>query len=105
MRAAAGSIVAAIAASACCIGPVVFVTLGAGAFGASLASLERYRPISLAITAALLGVAFYSAYRPMDACDAGCSPISRRRARITLWLATVIVVALVSFPYYVTFLF
>ena len=105
MRTAAASVVAAIAASACCIVPVVFVMLGAGAFGASLASLERYRPIFLAMTAALLGVAVYSAYRPMDACDAGCSPIARRRARITVWLASVLVVALVSFPYYVTFLF
>jgi mercuric ion transport protein len=62
MKVAAASIVAATVASACCIGPVVLVLLGAGTFGASLASLEPYRPIFLGVTTLLLGVAFYAAY-------------------------------------------
>jgi hypothetical protein len=44
MKAAAASVVAAVVASACCIGPVVLVLLGAGAFGASLASLRGGLP-------------------------------------------------------------
>ena len=74
------------------------------AFGASMASLERYRPIFLAVTALLVGGAFYLAYRPMSACDS-CSPVARRRGKITAWLAALLVVALVTFPYYVGFLF
>ena len=104
MKVAVASVVAAFAASLCCIGPVVLVLLGAGAFGASLASLERYRPTFLSVTLLLLGFAFYAAYRPMNDCDT-CSPASRRRAHITVWLATIVVAALVTFPYYVGFLF
>jgi mercuric ion transport protein len=105
MRAVAGSVIAAVVASACCIGPVVLVLLGVGAFGASLAALEPYRPVFLTVTAAFLGVAFYTAYRPINDCDAVCTPASRRGARRTLWFATIIVLVLVTFPYYVRFLF
>ena len=103
MRVAVASVVAAFAASLCCIGPVVLVLLGAGAFGASLASLERYRPILLAVTTLLLGFAFYAAYRPANDCET-CSPASRRRAKIAVWLAAAVVAVLVAFPYYVRFL-
>jgi mercuric ion transport protein len=100
MKTALASILAAGAASACCIGPVVFVLFGAGAFGTSLAVLEPYRPALLAITASILGVAFYAAYRPLADC-AACSPVSRRRTRIAVWIAAVVAVALVTFQYYV----
>lgn len=40
MKTALASVVAAGGASACCIGPVVFVLSGAGTFGTSLAVLE-----------------------------------------------------------------
>jgi mercuric ion transport protein len=104
MKVATASIVAATVASACCIGPVVLVLLGAGTFGASLASLEPYRPIFLGVTTLLLGFAFYAAYRPMNDCDT-CSPASRRRTKIAVWFAAVVVVVLVAFPYYVRFIF
>ena len=104
MKAAAASVVAAVVASACCIGPVLLVLLGAGAFGASLASLERYRPIFLTVTTALLAFAFYAAYRPIEDCDV-CRPSTRRRGRIMVWIAAFIVAVLVAFPYYVRFLF
>jgi mercuric ion transport protein len=96
--------IAAGVASACCIGPVVFVLLGAGAFGASLSALEPYRPVLLTTTALLLGGAFYIAYRPTSDCDT-CSPASRTRTRLAVWLAAAVVTALVSFPYYVDYLF
>ena len=104
MKTAVASVVAATVASACCIGPVVLVLLGAGTFGASLAALERYRPIFLTVTTVLLGVAFYAAYRPLTDCRV-CSPASRRGTRITVWIAAMCVVVLVTFPYYVGFLF
>lgn len=103
MRAAAASVIVAGVASACCLGPVVLVLLGVGAFGASLAALEPYRPFLLAVTLALLGAAFYSAYRPAG--TSVCAPASRRRAKLGVWLAALFVTALVTFPYYVEFLF
>ena len=104
MKTAAASVVAATVASVCCIGPVVLVLLGVGSFGASLASLERYRPIFLGVTTLLLGFAFYTAYRPVSDCET-CSPTSRRRAKIAVWFSAVVVAVLIAFPYYVRFLF
>lgn len=104
MKTAVAAVLAAGIASACCIGPVAFVILGAGAFGASLAVLEPYRPVLLGLTAVLLGGAFYVACRPTRGCDA-CSPVSRRRTRIAVWIAAALAAALVTFPYYVGYLF
>jgi mercuric ion transport protein len=91
-------------ASACCIGPVAFVLLGAGTFGASLAVLEPYRPVLLGLTAVLLGGAFFVAYRSTADCDT-CSRASRLRTRFAVWTAAAVAAALVTFPYYVGYLF
>ncbi|MBI3492258.1 MAG: hypothetical protein HY047_10825, partial [Acidobacteria bacterium] len=78
MKVAVGAIGAALAASACCIGPVVFSLLGASALGASAVRLEAYRPWFLGLTLVLVGAAFYSAYRPAAnercAADGTCTP-------------------------------
>ncbi|MGH7445913.1 MAG: mercuric transporter MerT family protein [Longimicrobiales bacterium] len=104
MKIAIASVIAAISASACCIGPVAFVMMGAGAFGATFSALEPYRPIMLGATMLLVGWAFYAAYRPMENC-ATCSPASRRRTQVAVWIAAVLVLVLAAFPYYVEFLF
>lgn len=107
MKTVIGSVLAAVGASICCIGPVVFAALGAGALGATATRFEPYRPIFLTLTAALLAGSFYVAYRPSgDACavDGTCRPAPKRTARIVLWLATLLVILLVTFPYYVNWL-
>ncbi len=98
-----GAIGAAIAASVCCIGPVVLAGLGVGAVAAAQ-SFAPYRPLFLAITAVLLGLGFYFAYRKPEqatcegeTCKSG--PMARW-GRPTLWIATILVAALVTFPYY-----
>jgi mercuric ion transport protein len=101
MKAVVASVVAATAASVCCIGPVVAAVLGAGALGAASTRFEPYRPWFLGLTMILLGVGFVSAYRREPACaDDACAPPSRRTARVVLWLAVVLVGLLAAFPYY-----
>lgn len=78
MKTALTAVLAAGVTSACCIGPVALVLIGVGAFGASLAALEPYRPALLGVTAVLLGGACYVAFRPTSECDA-CCKFSRRR--------------------------
>lgn len=106
MKAVVGSVVAAIAASACCLGPVLFTAIGAGALGAASIRLEPYRPWFLALTGVLLGVAFVATHRrPQVECSAGtCAPSSRRTTKIFLWVAIVLVGLLATFPYYVKWL-
>jgi mercuric ion transport protein len=91
-----GAVVAALAASSCCIGPLVLAALGIGGAGA-LAVLGTYRPYVLGLTAVLLAGGFYLTYRRPraaegDAC--GCERPHRaagRAGKIGLWLATAMV--------------
>jgi mercuric ion transport protein len=54
MKSAVVGIGAALAASACCIGPVVFTLLGAGALSAASLTLVPYRPWFIGATALIL---------------------------------------------------
>lgn len=100
-----GAIIAAIAASSCCIGPLLVAALGVGGAGA-FAVLGTYRPYILAATAALLAGGFYLTYRTprpaaaeSDAC--GCerpNPKAARAGRIGLWVATGIVILFAATP-------
>ncbi len=98
----AGSILAALFASACCLGPIVLAGLGATAtaFAAKFAAL---RPYLLALTGFFLATGFYLVYRkPAAACEGETCAVSRsgRWARWSLWIVTVVVVGLASFPVY-----
>jgi mercuric ion transport protein len=106
MKAVIGSIVTATAASACCLGPVVFSLVGAGALAAVAVRLEPLRPIFLTITGAFLVAGFWLNYRggSRAACasEGRCPPASTRATRALLWIATALVLLIVTFPYYMT---
>ena len=97
------SLVAAIAASLCCILPIVFVLIGAGIAGAA-AFFATWRPLLLAITFVLLACGFYFGYRkPRQACEPGSAcerPGINRAGRLWLWVATGFVILFAAFPYY-----
>ena len=96
------SVITAGLASLCCIGPLVAVGLGLGAFGAA-AFFESVRPYLLFATAGLLGAAFYLTYRkrPGEKCEEGvCAVAPKRSQKLALWIATGIVISLAAFPYY-----
>ncbi len=97
------SLLAALAASLCCILPIIFAVAGAGIVGAS-AFFAAWRPYLLGVTAILLAIGFYFAYRnPKEACEPGSAcvvPTVNRRGRIGLWIATALVILFAAFPYY-----
>ncbi len=104
LLAAAGSVVMALLASACCWVPLLFVGLGVLAVGIS-ASLEAWRPVFLGATAVFLGVGFYFAYFRKKPCEPGaaCAANGRSRnriQRITLWCATIVALTVSLFPHY-----
>ncbi len=104
----AGSVIGGILASLCCIGPLVFALLGIS--GAAFAQrFEPLRPYLLVATYALLGGAFYSAYRPAKAeCAPGeaCEmPRASRVGKVMLWIAAVVVLLATTFPMYSVYLF
>jgi len=105
MKTIVASTIAAVAASACCLGPFVLSLVGAGALGAAATQLEPYRPFLLGVTFVLLASASYVTYRPAKgascAADGACTASSNRTTKIVLWIATVVVILLAAFPYYI----
>jgi mercuric ion transport protein len=91
---AAGAVVSAILASACCIGPAVLAFVGLGG-AASAFVLAPYRPFLMALALVFLGVAFYIAHRRShaDCCVDGRGPAASRSrsTKSILWLATLFV--------------
>lgn len=107
LLASLGAVGAAFLASLCCVGPLLFVTLGVGAGLAS--TFEPLRPLFTAVTIGLLGLGFYVVYGkrqaavagtdPASAPDASCAvPGSRTRDRALFWVATVVALILLTFP-------
>jgi len=99
-----GAVVAAAAASLCCTGPLLFVLLGLGAFGAA-AAFDAARPYLLGAAVLLLAFGFYRAYFRRAAAD--CAPgeacaakPAGRAGRAALWLASAAVLAFALSPYY-----
>lgn len=97
-----GAVLAAFAASLCCIGPLVAIAFGLGALGAASA-FEPLRPYLLAAAGLALAYAFYRTYgRRAAACAPGeaCAlPPGGRTGRAMLLVATVAVVLFAVSPY------
>lgn len=103
-----GAVLAAFLASLCCMGPVLFVTIGVGAGLAR--QFEPFRPVFTILTVALMAAGFYTVYGRRGAAniDASCSAddvcrkpaANRTREKIVLWTATLIAVVLLTFPHW-----
>lgn len=95
-----GAVASGIAASACCIGPVLIATVGIGGLGTLgfFARLEPFRLIFILLAAGLLAVGFYRTYKKSGAEDC-CSPTRRRVQKAALWVASAVVLGAILFPY------
>ena len=100
-----GAILAALAASVCCLGPLLLLAIGlGGAWAGNLPALAPYRPIFMALSAGFLAFAFYRIYRKpaQDECEPGsacANPKSNRTNKIGLWIVTALILGLFAFPY------
>src|SRR6267154_1499311 len=95
---AAGGLLGALAASSCCILPLVLFGLGvSGAWIGSFTQLAAYQPYFIAATLAFLGYGYWLVYRTSTrSCTDGetCGrPLSNRIVKTSLILATILVVA------------
>ena len=111
--AGAGGLLAALLGSLCCVGPLLFVTLGVGAGFAS--AFEPLRPLFGAVMVSMFGIGFYLVYgRSRAACavsDDGvlggneCTDRGKlRREKMFLWGAAALALAVWSFPIWSVFL-
>lgn len=99
---AAGGL-AAILASACCLGPLVLLMLGfSGAWIGNLTLLEPYRPIFLGAALVAMFFAYRRIYRPAQDCKPGevCAiPQVRGAYKIVFWAVFALVLVAFGFPY------
>src|SRR5260370_25733502 len=89
-----GASITAFVASLCCIGPLLFVVLGLGAFGAA-AAFETARPYLIGLAVLILAFGFYRAYfRRTETCARGeaCAtkPVNNA-SRPRLWTRSIAV--------------
>lgn len=94
---------AAIGASACCVGPLVLVLLGvSGAWVSYLSMLEPYRPVFIGLTLLFIGLAFHKLYLMPQTCtpNTPCSDIHvRKRQRLLFWIVSLPLLGLLIAPW------
>ena len=98
-----GGMLASIGASACCVGPLLLLSLGiGGAWIGNLAALEPYRPLFITLVLVFLGLAFRQLYFVKQSCDsdANCAPDRTRKAhRLIFWIAAPLLLGLAAVPW------
>lgn len=107
---ASGALMGAVLASACCVVPLLLVTLGiSGAWIANLTALEPFKPYVAAVTLALLGYGFWHAYfKPKPPCEDGsyCARLqSGRTTKIALWLGLAVVTVALTLSWWAPFFY
>jgi len=105
---AAGGL-AALLASACCLGPLLLVSLGlSGAWIGNLTKLEPFRPIFIGVALVAMFLAYRRIYRPAAECKPGeiCAvPEYRRLYKILFWTVAALVLIALGFPYVLPFFY
>jgi mercuric ion transport protein len=101
--------IAAILASACCLGPLMLVLLGfGGAWMSNLQVLEPFRPVTLSIAIVFLVLAYRKIWQPVAACqpDTMCAvPRTQRMYKALFWLVALLIVISIGFPYIAPFFY
>ena len=100
---------AAVLASACCLGPLVLLSLCVGgAWIVNLTALEPFRPWFLGAAIVALFFAYRRIFRPVADCKPGeiCAvPATRRAYKILFWIVAALVGIGLGFPYVAPFFY
>jgi mercuric ion transport protein len=94
-----------IAASSCCITPVLALLAGAGGLASYFSWLEPLRPYFIGATILTLGYAWRQKLKPRKQNACACDSEDKPRmipSKIFLGLATAFTVVMLAFPYYLS---
>lgn len=95
---------AAILASACCLGPLLLVSLGlGGAWIGNLTLLAPLRPVFLGIALTAMVLAYRRIYRSEAECKPGeiCAlPETRRVYKLLFWIVATLILIAIGFPHF-----
>jgi mercuric ion transport protein len=99
-----GAVMAAIGASACCVGPLVLLSFGiGGAWVSTLTSLEAVRPVFIVLTFIFIGLGYRKLYLVPSNCEEGeaCElPDVQKNQKTIFWVISALIVLLLAFPWY-----
>jgi copper chaperone CopZ len=96
-------IVTAIAASLCCITPVLALLAGTSGIASAFSWIEPFRPYLIGLTIIALGFAWYQKLKPQKKDECGCDATGKPKfiqTKMFLGLVTVFAVIMMAFPYY-----
>ena len=108
---ATGGLLGAIAASTCCVLPVILFALGiSGAWISNLVSLAVYKPFFIVLSLVFVGTGFWMVYfKPKisipNVQSVSCyRPFSEKTIKIMLWFSVIIILIVFLIPYIAPFL-
>ena len=96
-------IFAAVAASLCCITPVLAFLGGASGLASSFSWIEPFRPYLIGLTIAVFAFAWYQKLKPQKQVDCDCEADNKKsfwQSKSFLAIVTVVAGLLIAFPYY-----
>ncbi|HLG40814.1 MAG TPA: mercuric transport protein MerTP [Chitinophagaceae bacterium] len=96
-------IISAVAASLCCITPVLALIAGSSGIASTFSWLEPARPYLIGITVIVLGFAWYQKLKPKKSeveCDCEDDKPSFVQSKLFLGIVTAFAVLMLAFPYY-----
>lgn len=98
-------VLTAIAASLCCITPVLALILGVGGMASAFSWMEPFRPYLIGFTILVLAFAWYKKLKPQTAEEIQCACEEEEKpsfwqTRKFLGIVTVFAVLMMAFPYY-----
>ena len=96
-------ILTAMAASLCCITPVLALIAGASGLGSTFSWLEPYRTYFIGLTILVLGFAWFQKLKPIKQKDCNC--VSEKETKFIqtktfLGIVTAFTIIMLAFPYY-----
>ncbi|HEY8095670.1 MAG TPA: mercuric transporter MerT family protein [Methylobacter sp.] len=102
-----GAVLAAIGASACCVGPFLLLSLGiGGAWMSMLTAMEPARPFFIILTLIFMALGYRKLYQTPSCCEEGAnctlSDIQRRQRQV-FWLSSTLILMLLAFPWLAPF--
>ncbi|OXB10210.1 heavy metal transporter [Flavobacterium plurextorum] len=93
----------AIAASLCCITPVLVLIAGTGGLASTFSRLEPVRPYFIIFTILIIGFAWYQKLKPKTQTNCECDAKEKPKfthSKMFLGIITVFVIVMLAFPYY-----
>jgi mercuric ion transport protein len=93
----------AIAASLCCITPVLALIAGTSGLASTFSWLEPFRPYFISLTILVLGFAWYQKLKPKKQMDCNCEMEEKPKfiqSKMFLGIVTAFTIVMLAFPYY-----